>query len=196
MKRIRAIALLAIGVLLMVSLAACEDDKNGSQGQGQKTTEKYQKAASAAVKYPMAQMLRGDWLERRLLKENLLRQNDPNRLAYVTLLNKRGQPIVQYPINGMVFSLNSQMTTTHKTNNCNNGGTEGGCDTVTASPSDNGTWGPEPDGISFFTTAGVQVKWNGRYLESDAQQTIATKPILTYNVNGSPSVDAGGVRTK
>lgn len=127
----------------------------------------------------------------KLLKENLLRQNDPNRLAYVTLLNEQGQPIAQYTIQGMVFSLNSQLTTPDIESGCGSG-----CGNVVSAPGDNGTYGPEPDGISFFATGGVQIKWNGLYVESDAPQKLSSKPLIVYNVDSKPSVNAGGVKAK
>lgn len=178
-------------VFLLTGASSCDSSPN-SQTNSQAIVEDYQKAAEAQVPYPKPEMIKGGWLERTLLKENLLRQNDKNRIAYVTLLNQLGQPIVQYTIQGMVFSLNSQMTTADRINECGSA-----CGAVTKSPGDNGTWGPEPDGIGFFDTNGVEHKWNGLYLESDAPDGITTKPIITYDVNGAtPSVKAGGVKTK
>ena len=176
--------------------AACTPDTpaaSDSQQKSQSLVENYQQAAETAVPYPLAEMQRGGWLERRLLKENLLRQNDPHRIAYVTLFFPTGTIAAQYTIQGMVFSLNSQMTTENKItyagcgNNCGNSA-------VTKSPGDNGTWGPEPENtIGFFDTAGVEHKWNSLYLESDAPDNITSKPILTYNVDAQPSVNAAGV---
>ena len=188
------IAIMAI--LIGFTVTACTGDgppANDTQQQSQKTVETYQHAAETAVPYPLAEMQRGGWLERRLLRENLLRQNDAHRIAYVTLLNALGAPIVQYTIQGMVFELNSQMTTEDKItyagcgSNCGNSA-------VTKSPGDNGTWGPEPHAISFYTTEGVQVKFNGLYIESDSPQNLTTKPLIVYNPDtAKPSTTAGGV---
>ena len=191
----KQIKLATLAVLIGVTLTACSEGPpaSDSQQQSQRTVETYQHAAEAAVQYPLAEMQRGGWLERRLLRENLLRQNDAHRIAYVTLLNTLGAPITQYTVQGMVFSLNSQMTTEDKItyagcgSNCGNSA-------VTKSPGDNATWGPEPDGIGFFTTEGVEIKWNGLYIESDSPQNLTTKPLIVYNPGtAKPSTSAGGV---
>lgn len=193
----RSAVLLATLACMGVVLAACNNKgpatPTDSQQTSQQVVEDYQHAAESQVPYPSAQMIKGGWLERTLLVENLLRQNNTKRLAYVTLLNQQGQPIIQFTIQGMVFSLNSQLTTEDKLNysGC---GTNCGNAVTTKSPGDNGTWGPEPDGIGFFTTQGVEIKWNGLYLESDSPLDITTKPLIVYNVDtAKPSVSAGGV---
>ncbi len=188
---------LAVGMASVLLLAACVSDgpttPADSQQTSQQVVENYQKAAEAQVPYPSAEMIKGGWLERTLLKENLLRQNDKNRLAYVTLLNVNGQPITQFTIQGMVFSLNSQMTTEDKLNYSGCGNNCGNA-VATKSPGDNATWGPEPDGIGFFTTEGVEIKWNGLYLESDSPLNLTTKPLIIYDAStAKPSVSAGGV---
>jgi hypothetical protein len=188
---------IAVIIVLALALVACGNTTkpNGLQGKSQAIVAQYQAAAETSVPYPLPQMRVGGWLERSLLKENLLRQNDRNRIAYVTLLNVQGQPIVQYTIQGMVFSLNSQMTTEDQVTTFDCGDNCGG-QSVTKSPGDNGTWGPEPDAIGFFTTGGVEIKWNGLYLESDAPQNITTKPLIVYNVDSKPSVEGGVVSSR
>ena len=188
-----AVALLGLTAVASSCASTGPDTPKDSQQASQQVVENYQKAAEAQVPYPSAEMIKGGWLERTLLKENLLRQNDKNRLAYVTLLNVNGQPITQFTIQGMVFSLNSQMTTEDKLNYSGCGSNCGNA-TVTKSPGDNGTWGPEPDGIGFFTTEGVEIKWNGLYLESDSPLNLTTKPLIIYDAStAKPSVSAGGV---
>jgi len=186
-----------LGALVFVlGLAACQSTsgpaKSDSQQSSQQVTEDYITAANNAVPYPLSQMKSGGWLERTLLKENLLRQNNAHRLAYVTLLNVQGQPIAQYTIQGMVFSLNSAMTTEDKISNFDCGD-HCGYAVTTKSPGDNGTWGPEPDGIGFFDTNGVEHKWNGLYLESDSPDNLTTKPLIVYNIDAKPTVTGGGV---
>lgn len=188
----RLIAVVTLVASLGLVLVACDAStkKPDSQQASQQISEDYAAASQAAVPYPLADMKNGGWLERRLLVENLKRQNDAHRIAYVTLLNQQGQPIIQYTIQGMVFDLNSQLTTPDKMN-----GMCGQCSgVVTHSPGDNGTWGDEPHAISFFTTEGVQVKWNGLYLETDSPQDITTKPLIVYNADtAKPSTSGGGV---
>jgi hypothetical protein len=188
------VALAVIGIVLGATAGACDSsDKKSGQRADTDTLSAVRKAAQTAVPYPVADVKRGGFLERRLLKENLLRQNDPRRLAYVTLLTDQGQIVATYPIQGMVFNLNSQMTTTQQVechgSDCNSG-------TALDSIGDNGTFGDEPHSIAFFTTNGVEIKWSGTYLESDAPLDLKSKPLLTYNVNQSPSVNHGGVKTR
>lgn len=190
-KRYLGLVAVVLGIGLVASACSNDSPSANSQKKGDAVVEQYIAAANAAVPYPLAEMQKGGWLELRLLRENLLRQNDPHRIAYVTLLNTAGQPIVQYTIQGMVFDLNSQMTPTDKVAQyCNEH-----CDhLVTASPGDNGTYGPEPHAIGFFTTEGVEIKWNGLYLESDSPQNITTKPLIVYDAStAKPSTSAGGV---
>jgi hypothetical protein len=181
----------ALGMVFGIS--ACEDGKKSGADKDKEVLSGVRAARQAAVPYPLAQMKAGGWLESQLLKENLLRQNDKNRIAYVVLLSAQGQPITQYTIQGMVFSLNSQLT---QTNQSERHGSDSSGTVVVDAVGDNGTFGPEPDGIGFFTTSGVEVKWNGLYIESDAPLNVTTKPLVTYNVTDKPSVDKGGVKTR
>lgn len=193
-RRTRLAALSAVAVAgLIAGTAACDDgSKKSGQAADTKTLAGVRKAAQTAVPYPLADVKRGGFLERRLLKENLLRQNDPKRLAYVTLLTDQGQIVATYPIQGMVFNLNSQLTTTQQVE-CHGSSCAGA--SVLDSVGDNGTFGDEPHSIAFFTTNGVEIKWSGTYLESDAPLDLKSKPLLTYNVNQSPSVSHGGVKS-
>jgi len=187
-------ALAVIGIVLGSTAGACSSDsKKSGQEKDTQTLSAVRKAAQTAVPYPLADVRRGGFLERRLLKENLLRQNDPKRLAYVTLLTDQVQIVATYPIQGMVFNLNSQLTTTQQ---AERHGSDGGGTVALDSIGDNGTFGPEPHAIGFFTTNGVEIKWSGTYIESDAPLDLKSKPLLTYNVNQSPSVNHGGVKTK
>ncbi len=194
----RPIRIIAAVVAVAVTVTACTQTgptEADSQTQSENVVETYQQSAERGAPYPLAAMVKGGWLERTLLTENLLRQNDRNRLAYVILMNNVGQPIIQYPIQGMVFSLNSQLTVEDKINYSDCGSSCGNA-VATKSPGDNGTWGPEPDGIGFFTTEGVEIKWNGLYLESDSPQNLITKPLIVYDAaSAKPSVTAGAVNS-
>ncbi len=194
-RRIRTavVAVVAVVCVTVGGLAACTSGASSAQKKDTKQLNDARNAAQVAVPYPLAQLKAGGFLERRLLRENLLRQNDPHRLAYVTLLTDQGQVVATYPIQGMVFSLNSQMTTT---NIVERHGSDGGGNAVLDAMGDNGTFGPEPNAVGFFTTSGVEIKWSGKYLESDAPLDLTSKPLLTYNVNQEPSVNHGGVKTR
>lgn len=193
-RLVTAFAAVAATGALVGGLTACDDGgKTSAQKKDSTTINAVRKAAQTAVPYPLAQVKGGGFLERRLLKENLLRQNDPNRLAYVTLLTDQGQVVATYPIQGMVFNLNSQMTATDLSEQH---GHSGDGTVVVDAMGDNGTFGDEPHSVGFFTTNGVEIKWSGIYLESDAPLDLTSKPLLTYNVNQAPSVNHGGVKTK
>lgn len=186
-------ALSAIGVLLATSASSC-DSHSDSQAASQSLSNNYTNSATSSVPYPLNDMQAGGWTERRMLKEHLERQNNKQALRYIVLMTQQGQVIAQYPVQGMVFDPNSQMTTSQIVNGCNSGGN--GCGAVTDSAGDNGTWGPEAGSAAFFTTSGVEIQipsgvW---WVESDAPLNLTTKPIITYDAGAKPSVNAGGVK--
>jgi hypothetical protein len=187
----RLIALLVAGAL---ALGACSSEPpatNAQQSQ-QDVTEAYMEAAINAVPYPLTAMKNGGWLERTLLKENLLRQNNAHRRAFVVIMNTLGTPIVSFPIQGMVFDLNSQMTTEDIVSNYHRDSSYA-YGVVTKAAGDNGTWGDEPHAISFFTTSGMQVKlpYGVWWIETDAPLTLPTKPLLVYDASKLPDITGG-----
>ena len=184
-------AIVAALALLLSACASSPATANDAQTSQQEVTDAYMTAAIAAVPYPLASMTSGGWLERTLLKEHLLRQNNAHRRAFVTIMNQMGQPIIQFPIQGMVFDQNSQMTTTDIINRYCRDCTGGGVAVTTPAAGDNGTWGPEPGGVAFFTVSGMEVKWNGLYMETDAPMTLPNKPLLTYDASVKPDTTGG-----
>lgn len=176
-------------VALALSLGGCWGDTTSAQDQSQSVTNDYQTASQQTVPYPLTAMKQGGWTERRLLTENLLRQNDPNAVHWVYLMTPSAQLVAEWTIKGMVFSPNSQLTNTNSISWSSQGGSG-----VVDAPGDNGTWGPEAFCYAFFTTSNVEVKLpcNGMVpIEADAPLNIATQPIITYNVNATPSVNHG-----
>jgi hypothetical protein len=143
------------------------------------------------VPYPLDDMKKGGWTERRLLAEHLKRQNDPKGLRYIVVMTQQGQVIASYPIQGMVFHPDSAMTNSDSISWSSNGGSG-----VVAAPGDNGTWGPEAGAAAFFTTSGVEIQLpaSAVWIESDAPLGITDKPLVTYNVADKPSVDKGGLK--
>jgi hypothetical protein len=191
-KRTRNLAIAVSAIGLLMTTAAC-DTNSDSQASSQSLTNTYTNSATSAVPYPLHDMQAGGWTERRLLAEHLKRQNNPNGLRWVVLLNMQGQPIVSWPLQGMVFDPNSQLTTAQIVNGCGSSST---CGAVTNAAGDNGTWGPEAGAAAFFTTSGVEIQLpaSAIWVESDAPINIETKPLITYDVNATPSVNAGGVK--
>lgn len=151
-------------VILMVSTGAsgCEaEDKADPQVSGEKLTRQAYRQQSAAVPYPADRLK--DSLERRNLRDRLLRTNVPNKIQYVYLLSF-SEPLGYYTIKGKVSSTQSQMTADQLRvdGNCS------GCgDIVVTAPGDDGSYGANENGIFFFTTEGVMVTTNLDYIVSD-----------------------------
>lgn len=155
-------------VVLMVGMGAseCEGDtsKPGAQEAGQKQTEQAFKQQSTAVPYPADQLK--DSLERRNLKERLLRDNKPNAIRYVYLLSF-AEPLGYYTIKGKVSSTQSQMTTDSLVRRYCKSCSGGGQAVTVPAPGDDGSYGANEEGIFFFTTEGVMVTTNLDYVVSD-----------------------------
>lgn len=146
-------------------------------------TADYMERLVAKRPYPSTKI--EDSIERRNLIEKLLRFNDANKIAYVTLLSDFGTVIATYTIQGKVSSNQSALTAPEQCAWA--GGDDGGVDGCLVSPADDGSYGENEQGIFFFTTAGVLVQWNGKYLLTDAPQQVVSAPVITYNVNEKPS---------
>lgn len=168
MKKIAAT--IVATTLAVVALTGCSGSTK-SQTSGQRETEKAFSQQSAAVPYP-ADKLR-DSLERRNLKERLLRQNDPNKIGYVYILSF-GKFLGYYTIKGKVSSTQSQMTTADLISKpC------GSCDRyVVQGPGDDGSYGPNEDGVFFFTTEGAMVQVSTDYIYSDQPINVGDVPEL------------------
>ena len=180
----KKLLLIPLALLLFVLLTAesCEDEppKNTNNefiNQAQKTVQEYQSKFESAVPYPVGQI--SDSLERRQQVEKLLRFNDPNKIGYVYLFADTGQLVGFYTIKGKVSSTQSQLTVTNQTQ-CYKEDIDDQC-VVLESPSDDGSYGPNEDGIFFFTTEGVYVGWNGKYLYLDSPLQVTTEPLVVYD---------------
>lgn len=173
-------ALVAVAAVLG---AACTDDKReaSSQQREEEITSTYQERLNEAVPYPLANMR--DSLERRNIRERLLRFNDPNKVGYVYLFFQNGQIAGFYTIKGKVSSVQSQMTTTNVTNCPDVRGEPNPCVTVEAM-GDDGSYGSNEGGdagIFFFTTENVLIEWNGYWQYSDTPLQVNVEPLVVYN---------------
>lgn len=168
---------LAIGSTILFGAESCEDEpaQPSSQEQGQKDTEQAFEQQSKAVPYPVSDLK--DSLERRNLRERLLRQNDPERIGYVYILSF-GKFLGYYTIKGKVSSTQSQMTTQELVSYaCDDHLT--GCQAQTLSaPGDDGSYGPNEDGVFFFTTEGAMVQVSTEYIYSDQPLAVNNVPEL------------------
>jgi hypothetical protein len=182
-KRLVA-ALLA--VLAVVGLAACDPgpSKPSASARSQAVTEKYQARLETAVPYPLEAMK--DSIERRNLRERLLRFNQANKIGYVYLLSSTGSVVAFYTIKGKVSSTQSQMTAADSANfSCR---TSHGCTPlVREAPGDDGSYGPNEDGVFFFTTEDVMVQWSGPFLYADAPLKVASAPLMILEAGSKPS---------
>lgn len=148
--------------VLLVALTACDSKpKSEAQSNGQKQTEQAFAAQSQAVPYPADKMK--DSLERRNLRERLLRLNDPNKIGYV-YLQSFGKVLGYYVIKGKVTSNQSQMTTSEFVEQHSD---SGGGNVVYSAPGDDGSYGDNEPGIFFFTTEGALVTTSLEYVYSD-----------------------------
>lgn len=175
----------------LAEAANCKvDDSNSQTAWARNVTDlgacltlNYMRTLNAKRPYPEGKVT--DSIERRNLTEKLLRFNDPNKIAYVTLLSDYGTVIATYTVQGKVSSNQSQLTNSQAAY-CKNGDKEWGCTTV-QSPGDDGSYGDNEPGIFFFTTGGVLVQWNGKYLLTDAPQQVVSAPVVTYNLSDKPT---------
>jgi hypothetical protein len=176
-KSIRITAAVLVGVLLLV-LAGCggTSQQSASRKEGQKLTQEAYAAQSKAVPYPASQLK--DSLERRNLRERLLRQNQPNRIGYVYYV-QFGKFLGYWTIKGKVSSTQSQMTPSDEISgdisDCS------GCSehVVAEAPGDDGSFGENERGVFFFTTEGAQVQVpEDAYFYSDQPVSIGDIPQL------------------
>jgi len=171
MKKILA-ALIALTAL--VALTACsEEPKADSHEEGQKLTEEAFDAQSKAVPYPVKDLK--DTVERRNLRERLLRFNEPDKIGYVYIISF-GKFLGYYTIEGKISSTQSQMTPSDLVIKADFG--EGWESQVVEAPGDDGSYGPNEDGAFFFTTEGVMVQTSSEYIYSDAPLAVANVPEL------------------
>lgn len=189
--------LMAAVVAVGLTVAAGCSGPPASQAKSQSLTEQISSAATdpaqGGVAYPLAEMKSGGWMEEKMLAEHLRRQANPNATRYITLVTQMGQVMGSYPMQGMVFDPNAQMTTQDLINYCQNCSSSG---QVTRAPGDNGTYGPEAGAAAFFTTSGaeIQIPVGMIWVESDVPLGLTTAPLLTYNQSAQPTVNGGGVR--
>ena len=177
-------------VVLAIIAAACGDDAStSSQEETQAVTETYSQAAIDAVPYPLEEMNAGGWLERRNIRERLIRYADANKISYIYFFTESGQLMSFYTVKGKVSVVSSQLTTSEVvTDGCGAGSY---CAFSYAAPLDDGTWGPSEDAIFFFTTDGVMVQTNNpNYFLADAPLNMTSAPLLVY-VEGSEPTSGG-----
>lgn len=178
----RRITMTVSGILAAALLLAGCNGTNNSNSRDRKITEAYSRALEAAVPYPLAQMK--DSVERRNLRERLLRFNVPDKIGYVYILGMAGNYVGYYTIKGKVSSTSSQMTADQQViHDCS-----GGCREVVNSMGDDGSYGPNEPGVFFFTTNGVLVETSMDFIYSDSPLPVHA-PSLTPT-KGQPNLSS------
>lgn len=173
-------------MFLLLTAESCGPNKNSSAQTSQRITESYQQKLTAAVPYPLDAMK--DSIERRNLRERLLRFNKPDKIGYVYLLSDTGSVVAFYTIKGKITSTESQLTNSDSTE-CHNG-----CSSpvLRQAPGDDGSYGPSEPGIFFFTTEDVLVQWNGKFVYADAPLKVSSTPLLVETPGAKPTSTGGG----
>ncbi len=171
MKKL-VVILALVGALVFVGYAIA--GKPRWQKNDELTSDRIATQLIGAVPYPTSLMR--DSLERRNLRERLLRFNKPNKIGYLYVMSF-GKFVGYYVVKGKVSSVQSQMTTTKQTWDC--GGMDGGC--AVDSIGDDGSFGPNEGGdagIFFFTATGVMVETTLDWVYSDAPLRIDVPNLL------------------
>lgn len=169
--RTKALIAGALASTILFGAGSC-DGQSDSRKEGEKLTEQAYKQQSEAVPYPADKLK--DSLERRNLRERLLRQNDPDKIGYVYYV-QFGKFLGYWTIKGKVSSTQSQMTPT----DILDGRDCSGCTNVVEAPGDDGSYGENEKGVFFFTTEGAQVQVpEDAYFYSDQPVALDNVPEL------------------
>lgn len=167
---IKKLATLVAVLATLFAMTACQPASE-AQMKGQKATEEAYQQQAEAVPYPGTELR--DSLERRNLRERLLRTNDADKIGYVYVMSF-GKVMGYYTVKGKVSSTQSQMTTDQLiAKPCDS------CERyVVNAPGDDGSYGQNEDGIFFFTTSGVYVTTNLEYMYSDQPLALNVPELI------------------
>jgi hypothetical protein len=211
--------LLVIGLASLVLLAGCgggpdssgDDlaDDTGTELSGTELGESYKYEIKLTEKnqqnlvrqQPPFEMESS--LERKNLIDRYQYLNDQNNVHHIYLLGNDGAVVSYYVAQGKVSSVNSKLTNDEQIvarQDClrttNNGG-EGACFKTVESPQMDGSYGTNGDGIFFFTTQGIYVETNLKYVVAEEPRQIQTQPVLVQQVGdgqqNSTSISSAGV---
>ena len=139
----------------------------------EKATDRIARQQLTSVPYPEAQMK--DSLERRNLRERLIRFNKANKVGYLYVMSF-GKFVGYYVVKEKVSSTQSQMTNADQTWDCGDS-----CTAVVESMGDDGSFGPHEGGnrgVFFFTSSGVMVETTLDWVYSDAPLRIDVPNLL------------------
>lgn len=117
----------------------------------------------------------GESLECKNLREREKRNSDPNRIGYVYLYNFDGSIKGYFAVKGKVSSTQSQMGPMDQTIDVD--GCSGCGSLVVEAAGDDGSYGPNENGIFFFLVNGTMVTYSGEYLLSDQPLALEVKKL-------------------
>jgi hypothetical protein len=113
-------------------------------------------------------------LECKNLKERERRNSQPNAVGYVYLYNFDGSVKGYFVIKGKVSSTQSQMGPMDDiVDACDSSY----CPEVMEAAGDDGSYGPNEQGIFFFTVEGTMVTYSGEYVLSDAPLKLSDNKL-------------------
>lgn len=170
-------------------------DKPDYQAQQEQVSNLIASALTTAVPYPTSLMK--DSLERRQLRERLLRFNKPEKVGYLYMfvLGDR-KPVGYYVIKGKISATESQLSNPDQTWNhgCSSG--NGACAYLGTAQSigDDGSWGHNEggsSGIFFFDSGGVLHESDGLAWHYSDAPIAEFNDAPKLNGKGSPTSTAG-----
>lgn len=165
---LKKLALACAALVAAGSLAACSNNNDAATN----ATKARQDKAAANVLCGAA----NESLECKNLKERERRNSLPNAIGYVYLYNFDGSVKGYFTIKGKVSSTQSQMGAMDIiADACLN--TSDYCPEVMEAAGDDGSFGPNEQGIFFFTTEGVMVTYSGEYVLSDGPLKLSDNKL-------------------
>lgn len=180
-KLIAIVSMVSLSSLVACNTADAKTPPNAAKASDS-ITNIYQPRLEAAVPYPLEAMR--DSVERRNLRERLLRFNKPDKIGYVYLLSNTGSVVAFYTIKGKISSTQSQLTASDSMT-CHYHW-EAGCQ-IRQAPGDDGSYGPNEPGVFFFTTEDVLVQWDGQFIYADAPLKITSAPLILETPGAKPT---------
>ena len=174
------VCLLLVPVLGMVLLSACGSavDTGKTTMAEMEFTEENQTRLLKAVPPPELQTS----LERKSLKKYLEDINKENSISYVYLIDY-GKILAFFTIKGKVTYCGSRLTTRQQVLQVGGYTSKGEITRhVIESPGLDGSYGPSQNAVFFYTTEGVRITWNGKYLWLTEPLQIKTPVSLVRQV--------------
>ena len=129
-------------------------------------------------------------LELQNQRRKLLRFNEPEKTGWIHLFSN-GVYIGKFDVLGKVSSLQSSMTSNTGVFLGTGANSYPSGDNVPVDmPGDDISFGPNEDGVFWFTSTGVYMTWSGQYLYVDTELDVSIAPTLAAPANAQPTKSA------